>query len=882
MFEPILVTKIHIPSPRSELVWRPRLLQRLGHGNKKKLTLVSAPAGFGKTTLLSTWIKQSNICAAWVSLEKADNSPSRFLLYVIAALQTADAGIGENILLALQSPKPPSVQNVLPYLINDIAASSEITLVLDDYHVINSQEIHEMVNSLLSKMPPNLHLVIATRSDPLFTLPLLRGRQELVELRTSDLRFSNQEAVELINHIKQVDIPEKDVLALYKRTEGWVTGLQMAILSMQNRKDTREFIQSFTGTNRYILDYLLEEVLNQQPEAVQAFLLKTSILSQLSGELCEAVTGNPDSQEILEYLERNNIFVVPLDDERHWFRYHHLFADLLYQRLVRNPSESPQELHERASQWFESNRKFGLAIDHVLEADDCDRAIKMLEKYAGMMWEHGDQARLSQWFNRIPENKLGSHPALLAIYAFALCFAGQFDAAEKYLQLAEKNCKPDHLAFPGMAATVRAHISLYSGKIDAASEFAGLAKDSLPAGCHIWRALALSIYGDVSAYTHGDTPTCEQIWLEGLREAKLAENLFFTLWICAKLVFTQRRLGQLKKAEKTFQTEIDAIKPEFHRRVAVAGSLYAVYGDVLLEWDRLEEAEEQIRHGLHLCERQNYTAGVAWSSIALVSVTYARRGPAAAAEALNELREKVESQRLPAWTQSWYTAWNVRLCLQNNRLRQAAKILADRNITLMGELTYPREVEYLTLARLLIAMKDFSQAESLLNRIEKHLQKTGWSDKLIKAQILKAILYQEWDQAQRAIEVLEPLLEIAEQEGYIRSFINEGPQMERLLVKASVLNISQRYVESILSAFQSSRSQSAYQDSQTTLLEALSAREIDVLRVVADGASNQEAALKLHIALGTVKNHLKRIYSKLEVHNRTQAVARAIDLKIIK
>jgi LuxR family maltose regulon positive regulatory protein len=528
MSTPLLATKLYIPPVRTEWVRRPRLIQYLDEGLRRghRLTLISAPAGSGKTSLVSAWAGQAETPFAWFSLDEDDNAPVRFLIYLIAALQTIDPGCGEVVLAALQSPQPPPARSVLPFLLHDVTTCPDAVLVLDDYHVIKERAVHDLVASLLQHLPRNLHLVIATRADPPLPLPRLRGRQQLSELRPPDLRFTDEEATAFFAGTMGLELSSQDVSALNTRTEGWITGLRMAAISMRGRDDTSAFVRSFTGSNRYILDYLVEEVLQQQPEDIQTFLLHTSILSDLSGDLCRAVTGLDDGQRILEEMEQANLFVVPLDDRRQWFRYHHLFADLLRQRLRLSAPDSLPDLHRRASAWHEQNNLLARAVEHALAAGDYERVVRLVDQRVESIWEHGEQADLTKWLAALPEGMVRQRPALLTSHAFVQCMAGQFEPAEAQLAWAENSPVPTDGLVRGMAATVRAYIALYRDDADAAAEYAHLALEHLPAGHHLWRCLATSILGDAHAF-YGRVPTSERTWSQALGEAEAVGSTFF-------------------------------------------------------------------------------------------------------------------------------------------------------------------------------------------------------------------------------------------------------------------------------------------------------------------------------------------------------------------
>src|SRR5215210_192767 len=447
MSAPILATKLYIPPPQPKVILRPRLIERLNEGLHRKLTLVSAPAGFGKTTLLGEWVAACERESAWLSLDEGDNDPTRFLAYLIAALQTIAPNIGEGVLEVLQSPQPPPTESILTALLNEIdTVPDDFVLVLDDYHVIDGSAVDEALSFVLEHLPPRMHLVIATREDPHLPLARLRGRGQLSEVRADDLRFAPDEAAEFLNQVMGLSLSAEDIATLETRTEGWIAGLQMAALSMQGRADATSFIKSFTGTHHFVLDYLVEEVLKQQPESVQTFLLRTSFLGRLCGPLCDAVMLDPavSGQEILEYLERANLFLVPLDDERRWYRYHHLFAELLRQRLHQRSTSSPADegtgvdaLHIRASQWYEDHGLAFEAFEHAAAAHDVARAARLIEGEGIPRHFRGAVMTILDWLESLPSSVLNARPALWWRYASFLLVNGQTTGVEEKLQAAE-------------------------------------------------------------------------------------------------------------------------------------------------------------------------------------------------------------------------------------------------------------------------------------------------------------------------------------------------------------------------------------------------------------------------------------------------------------
>lgn len=880
MISPILRTKLIIPPVRPDLVSRVRLHEVLNESLKSRLILVSAPAGFGKSTILSSWLRKSDRVSCWISLDEEDNSPVQFLTYLITALQNNSPSFCDSILASLRSPRPPDPLTVMPYLVEETISLPETVIVLDDYHTLRCREIHDIITYLLKHLPPQIHFVLSTRTDPPLPLARLRGLGQMTELRTADLRFTLEEAEEYFFLKGEMDISSQDVALLNDRTEGWITGLHMAFLTLRGNPEKSLFIRSFSGSNRYILDYLLEEVLRQLPEEIISFLVKTSILRRFSADLCRAVTGMEESLGYLERLDRENVFLISLDDTREWYRYHHLFTDLLKQRLASLDGETVKDLHRRASLWFEDNNLLGLSIDHALFARDWNRAAERISDYMGSLWEHGEQNRLSKWIAAIPESLLLENPDILVHYAFTLCFSGEFAAAERQLQFAEGGKEHITETLMGKAATVRAYYSLYSNRVDLADRFSRSALDLLPGKDHMWRSMAFSIYGDVHAF-HGHVPTCVEIWNKALFEADLASSSFFSLLAASKLIVALKRLGCLHKAETTFTEHFSQASKREYPQVAVPGAFYSVWANVLMEWNRLDEAAEYMERGLSLSERQGYAAGIAWSMISLSEACFVRGQLDQAENMLNRLESRIEKEGLPAWTGNWLNAWKIRCHISRGNLEKAEYICADSGISLDGEITYPREVEYLAMGRLLFETGSPQEALSLLERLDDHLIKAGWIDMSLEARLLRALIFEEQGDDKAALGLVSSIMPQAEQEGYLRLFLNEGSKAARLLYKALSAGIARAYTGRVLTAFPVPAGGSSCDDQGKGLVEPLSRREKEVLRQIAAGSSNKEAAMALYISEGTIKNHLKNIFGKLDVGNRTQAVGRARNLGLL-
>ncbi len=905
---PLMSTKLYVPPLRAEWVPRPRLLARLSAGTAGKLTLISAPAGFGKTTLLSEWARRHEDEAtsgghpprvAWVSLDRGDNDPARFWAYVIAALQTLQPGLGATALALLPSPPLPGDEAVLTALLNDIAGAPEegkrparpYILVFDDYHLIDAQPIHDGVAFLLDHLPPSLHLVIATRSDPPLPLARLRGQGQLAELRARDLRFTADEAAAFLERAVGGELSRADVLAVTARTEGWIVGMQLAALSLQgqDRETLANAIAALTGSQRHILDYLLEEVLQQQPAGVQTFLLQTAILDRLSGPLCEAVTGQGDGQATLERMEKGNLFLVPLDDERRWYRYHHLFADLLRKRLRQLHPDLEPDLHRRASAWHERTGALPAAIDHALAADDRERAAQLIAGEAEAAWGRGEHATLLRWLQALPPTLVAACPHLGVYHAFLLFVAGKYQEAEGHVQAVERALSaagappeppdPDRRQVQGMAAAVRAYVALFQGDIAATIRFSRQALAALPERVSQWRNTAALALADAHSLS-GDMVAAEQALAEAVKASRATGNPFLILLAHSKLAINQMSRGHLRRADEICRQELQLLREKGLSQTAMAGRLYATWGEVLCEWNDLDGATSCMDRALALSGQEGNVAALAWGYLLQVRVLFARQDLAGMAGALQKLEELAQESDVPIWVVNGTAAWKARLWVAQGSLSAAAALLAERGVSANGQPTYLRAAEYLSLVRLLMAQGRWSEAMVLLERLLAESEgggRTGW---VIGMLALEALALQAQGDAARAIGALARALALAEPEGYVRAFADEGPPLARLLYEAAARGVAPEYSRQLLATFPAAPPVAA-QQRRTGLIEPLSERERELLRLIAEGLSNQEIAQRLYISLPTVKWHTTNIYGKLGVRSRTQAVARARALGIL-
>ena len=915
--DPLLMTKLAVPSTRVSLVPRPRLSERLEEGLGPQLILVSAPAGFGKSTLLGAWASElsgSGRPMAWFSLDSADNDPARFWRYSLTAIDLLRPGSGKTALALLGSPQAPPIEAILTTLLNELVdLSTDAVLVIDDYHLIESQTIHEALTFLIDHLPPRMHLVIATRMDPPLPLPRMRARGEMTELRAADLRFTPEEAATFLNRVMGLELSAEDTAELEERTEGWIAGLQMAALAMQDRADVSGFIAAFAGSNRYVLDYLAEEVLARQPEELRTFLLRTSVLDRMCAPLCHAVTGHTDGQTTLEHLEHANLFVIPLDDERRWYRYHHLFADVLRQRLHQEHPDLIPPLHKRASGWFEEEGLVPEAIHHALAAQDWELAVRMIET-SGMTVVLSQQGQtLLDWIDEIPEELVRDRPVLCTIHALALVFSNRPDAAETRLREAERCVRENPTTdeartILGRAAVIRAAIARFSGDLQRCVTMGRRALELLPeteataverASAMTNAALAYQVSGDV-------TPANECLLEEAIASFR-ASGALIPLLNCINHLARMRTLqGRLRTAAATHEEAASVASGRYGVRDLVNSAAYYVgLGDIHREWNDLDPAESHLSRGTDLVAGAMMVEAdvVTYGRLSLARLQQARGRGADAFATLEEFatlaRQRDFAPRLVARGE----AARARLALMQDDLPTAVRWAEASELGADDEPNYPREEEYLTLVRVLIAQGRLDpmgtyldDALGLLDRLFGAAEGGGRMSSVIEILALRALALQARHESSEALAVLERSLVRAEPEGYVHVFVDEGAPMAALLSEllktwrkrsreAKQLT-SLTYVRSLLAVFKSPHTSTEppvgrASDSDQPLLDPLTAREQEVLTLIAEGLSNREIAARLFIATSTVKGYVHSVLRKLEVDSRTKAISRAHELHLV-
>jgi LuxR family maltose regulon positive regulatory protein len=901
---PLLKTKLYIPPSRPNVVLRPRLMERLEAALRlhHRLTLVSAKAGAGKTTLVSEWLHQQERPATWLSLGANDNDPRRFFGYLVASLSQLDAKIGQTALSQMETPGLPEAEALVVGLINDVASSSiPFILVLDDYHLIQNAWIHQAVGYLAEHLPHELHLIITTRVDPPLPLARLRGRGQVTEIRDHDLRFTPEEADQFLNQVMELEIPAKAVSTLEGRTEGWIVGLQMAAVSLQGRKqegDLTAFVEAFGGTNRFILDYLMEEVLNQQTPVVQDFLIETSILGRMCGDLCDAVRSGQavtrDSQAILGQLERTNLFVIPLDDERRWYRYHHLFAELLNSTLRQHRSaDEIRELHHRASRWHQGERLLEEAMIHAMAAQDFERAALMIEENIVSMLSRSEVPVLLGWIERLPEQVVRNHPWIDVYRANTLALTGRLDEVDSLLDGVEKRIEPEApraSELLGHIAAVRAYAANLRGDAARAIEMARLTERCLPEEHLTARGMAAYALADTH-FAGDDVDSANQALLDMLRVGEKTGQLMLIVTALCELAAIKIVQGRLYQAQELYgkarQWMVERNGLDSRLRCAYEFGL----ADLLREWNQLDAAHEHAMTGM--AYRQRLGGYFVVGDLPLMRILQARGDVEGALRVLHDTEQIVQTHYFQLATKIAFRTARVGQWLAVGDVETASR-WAD-------ECDGGSELEQIVLARLRLAQGRYTDAQHLLERQRGLAEAGGRTGRSIQILGLLALALETQGRPDEAGAALCEALSLARPEGYVRVFLDLGWPLYELLERSAVRDAAPKtkdalipafaegYVRELLGGFRQDRearrrvaeSVSPSPSLAEALLDRLTERELEVLRLLAEGLPNKEIADRLVVAPSTIKQHLKNIYGKLDVHSRTQAVARGQELGLL-
>jgi LuxR family maltose regulon positive regulatory protein len=882
---PLLESKLHLPRRRHGVVPRARLDRRLDRALVPPIVLVSAPAGFGKTTLLAEWLAGDGAGAertAWLSLDRRDSDPSRFWSYVVAAVRKAAPEVGSDALATLQST-PTALEHVVATLLNDLAGlDGDVVLVLDDYHVVESMDVHESMLFLVEHLPPQLRLVIASRADPPWPLAGLRARGELLEVRAADLRFTGDEAATYLNDAMGLDLTAADIDALEGRTEGWIAALQLAALTLKDRDDPGAFIAGFAGDDRFVVDYLVDEVLDRQPHEIRTFLLETSILGRLTGSLCAAVTGRRDAKATLETLERSNLFLVALDDRRQWYRYHHLFADVLRARLAEEHPERVAELHRRASDWFESDGDRPEAVRHALAAADLPRAAGLIELAMPALRQARQEATLRAWLDTLPPEVFTNRPVLSLALVGARMGTGDSEGVEELLDsidgwLDPGRPKDDMIVhdqvelrrLPAQAAMYRAGLALLrgdlAGTVAHGERAAGLSADD----DHLGRGAAAALTG-LAEWADGDLGAGARRYATAIAEFEAAGYFADILGCSLGLADMQAGQGRLRDAERTLTAGLDLAAE--HGPLRGTADMHIGLAEVHIERNELDSAAEHLRASLQLGDRLALPQyAYRWRVVdARLRATHGDH--AGAIEQLREAERRYNTDYSPKVRPVTATAARVRLAAGDPA--GAERWATESGLSADDEPVYLREYELLTFARVLLATGRAVDALPLLERLLAAAEAGGRGANAIEAGILLALAHEAVGDRGRALAGLGDALRRAEPDRFVRVFLDAGAPMPALLRAAARQDRTARQVAAVLGT--GTRPTSA--PAQRGLVDELSSRELDVLRLLRSDLTGPEIAAELVVSINTVRTHTKNIFMKLGVTSRRAAVRRAGEL----
>lgn len=898
---PLLATKLHAPRRRREVVRRTRLTDRMTLEHQPALTLISAPAGFGKTTLLTEWFghnADNERRAAWLALDAADNDPAIFGAYLVAALRSVAPDVGGAAESLLQASQP--LHAVTGSLINDLEwLDADVALVLDDYHVIDSADIHDAVCFLVEHAPPRFHLVVATRVDPPLPLARWRARRDLLELRAVDLRFTADEAASYFADSMHLQLSAAEVGALEARTEGWIAALQLAALSLRDRDDVGAFIDNFAGDDRFVVDYLVEEVLDRQPDTIRSFLLHTSVLDRLTGGLCDAVTLGTNGRATLEQLDRSNLFLVALDDRRHWYRYHHLFADVLHARLIDEDPDLIDELHRRASNWYSANGEPAKAIDHAMAGHNADEAARLIELAAPAMRQSRQEAALGRWLEALPDELFTNRPVLAMGLIGARMATGNTTGVEPLLQLVEESVHRTDLSpivfdtdtfehLPAQLLIQRAGLALLSGDLNSASAHAVDALELVEPDDHLRRGSATALLA-LAHWAAGDLDTAIHRYTEAINELTTAGHLADMLGCSLALADIQIAQGKLTDAQRTFDSGLRWTAE--HPGLRGAADMHAGLSEVLIERNDLDAAAHHLETSNELGESAGLPQHAYRWRVTMARLQRAWGNVNGALELIDEAAPLYNTDFSPPVRPVGAIRARVQLAL--GELDAALRWVAERGLTTDDELSYIREYEHITLARVLIALHaavpdshELDDATRLLERLLVAAEHGGRTGSVIEVQILLASAYDARGDTAAAIAALDDALRRAEPDGHIRLFLHAGPSVTSLLRSVASPDHATAHARRVLAAIDTTAAATTGERSDGAspvvatrrgLVDELSSRELDVLRLLRSDLSGPEIARELHVSMNTLRTHTKNIYTKLGATSRREATRRATE-----
>lgn len=894
----MLLTKLHIPPAGDNIVHRPELYGKLNIGLSRKLIIISAPAGFGKTTLLSDWIHQQKIPTAWFSLDNGDNDPVEFLSYIISGIQSIHAAFGQSALTLLKSPNKPGPESITGLLINDILKiNQDFLLVLDDFHLISNHEILKSVAFLLERIPGNIHIVISTRSDPSLPIARLRSQNQLVELRSSDLSFSANDISDLFKKLK-FKLSIDDVCSLETITEGWIAGLQLSALSMQGREDISGFIHDLKGDNRYILDYLMEEVLKIQTDDIREFLIQTSVLEQMSAPLCNKILNRNDSRLILEILDKNNMFIVPLDDERHWYRYHHLFADLLKHRLQQKDQMLINDIHNKACDWFEQNNMVNLAIEHALENKNYEKSIQLLGKIVESMWENGLHAAILKYGDQIPDEIIKDNPEFCLYYAWILISSGKLEQAKPYLTSAEnviKNRLKDKKIYGekidynknllGRIFVALAYLNSIEEHPESIIEYCEKAMENLKEDNPLWFSWIWFSYG-IAYYSNGDIQASNRAFENAWEYGKRSGNLYLISAIAFRVADIEQQLGHYKSAYKKCSDLLTFMKERGYSQIAKTewtyAGLFIVMANTQMAWANMDKAHEYIKIAYDLC-KSTRDISIKIPILMCYSIVLFECGDTTGAEKkMMEMEDIIKQHYIAPYLTFVYLSSKIFILTEMGQLDQVENLISENGLGLDKKKSHIDDMVYFPYVRILLAQYRLDEAELLLSELYTLANESKRIERLIGIKMYYAIIYKMRGIHEKAVINVIEAMEMAANENLFSYFLYDLQHTKDLLNEVFRIQATKKtkipvkFVDTLKILIERKE-----KFKKNLVAVDLSAREMDTLKLIAEDLSNQEIADKLFISLNTVKTHVKNIYLKLEADNRAKAIAKAKELGVI-
>jgi ATP/maltotriose-dependent transcriptional regulator MalT len=895
--EQILLTKLQVPPLPPHLVPRPALSQRLNATMQNKLTLLSAPVGFGKTTVLSEWAARSPQAVAWFALDESDNDPVRFWGYIIAALENIQPGVGEHALALLRSQQTLPIEAVITVLVNAVVViPRDFALVLDDYHLITTPAIHQGLLFFLNHLPIQMHLLIASRIDPPLPLPKLRANCQLIELRAPDLRFTSQEVATLFSRLASLEISEEIVAHLEMLTEGWIAALQLAAISAQGQPDMAAFLKTFTGNNLYIFDYLANEVWQKISGTLQLFLLQVAIPERFNASLCTALTGQTDGQQILEQLERTNLFIVRLDNQRRWYRFHHLLREFLRERFSVFSPDDVKELHLRACTWHEQNGLVNEAIHHALRAGDSLKAATLVVSAGQRLVRHNEMATLAQWLEVLPDDLFFVLPRLCLLKGWLSITGGQVLASQEWLERAQQgienntssplpHTEQELATITGELAILRSHLAIFLGDVPRSLKWANQALNLIPERDLFLRSLGELNLG-IASWLNDDIKAATRAMTRAEEIGQAANNLYVRLMAFCTLSHIQIEVGQLQRSMQICQRALQLVEEKKGEALSATAIIYISMGQIFYFWNDLEAADHSLQKSITLCKHWQHRELMIYCYAIMAQVKQARGDFTAALEMVQLAELSIQGNQPRYWIASAVSALQIQLAL----VQQNFALITQWQQTEMC--SYVNVFEQQALARIALAQNQPEKALTILEKAFQRVEEIGRIGAMIDVRLLQAVAYQQQHATQHALRTLVHALTMAEPEGFIRPIVDAGLSLKELLVilaaeekapRVCAHSVSLTYVNTLIGVFESSAKLQASLPAPSCSKQAepdqperlhLSEREIEIIHFIVAGLSTQEIAQRIIITKNTAKWHIKNIYSKLHVHNRAQLIAR--------